>query len=502
MSGRGKRQKAIEGAVTSGQQEKVNPQMVVAILLSLIECGRVPTIRRSGEGEAIQTATASPRVKFTLPWTGSGNSLSIPQGQSLVYLSRDPTNCMMYYDYNNGGAAGVAQQAVYNWTSSFSSGTGNNFTFTVGNNQEYNIRPCWAYYASGKPFHGFRLFSRTFGDRTYVQCDAPPANNDNSISKLVFTANDNAGLKVGDVFNVSLYRLAEGVDQLIATGEFTVAVAGTGGNVTLAIPYTDKYRLTCNFSSLDDSLLSTTISVTQTWSCGTLCCNPLPKLDTIWQNLNRLRILGANVDVINQTPNQFRGGNVVATQFAAGTSEYVVLQGVDPYAYVSGIRGVESRDFAKGNFSVLKPDGDTAFDWRKPFYFDGSGSIVFARGEAFIKNGFVAIAISAPDLVTGNTTTTTRGQVTLDFGFSVEIDSQYDWLEFNASRANDLEWERAEEIMAQFPAHWDDPDWGKIFSVIKSGVRIGANILNVIPHPTAQAIGRGTNKIVDVLNAL
>jgi len=112
------------------------------------------------------------------------------------------------------------------------------------------------------------------------------------------------------------------------------------------------------------------------------------------------------------------------------------------------------------------------------------------------------VAVSAPDLISSGlnpTTTTTRGQVTLEVKFSVEIDSKYNWLDFRSAQATAEEWDQAEVIIAQIPQVWDDPDWGKIWNAVRSGLRIGANILQVIPHPVAQGIGRATNRVVDVL---
>lgn len=492
-----KRRAAVEEAAKGGKKNPVRPEVVMAILLSLIECGRVPVIRYNSEGEAISTAVSSPKILFSLPWTGTGNSMSLPQGQSLIMLSRDPTCPMMYYDYNNLGGGDVAQQAIYNWQN-FSASP----QFNVPANQAMNLNPCWAVPSANYKPHGNYLMARTMGDRTYIQLDAPPGNADTGISKFVVTIPNQATLVVNDVIQVALYRLSEGVDLFVQELEFSVAVAGTGGNITFAVPITDQYRVRVNYTPVaGNTALGVTVTAVQTWSCGTLCCNQLPNIDTIWAQLNRFRILGANVDVINQTPMQFRGGSVVAAQVPGGTSQYITLQGnKDPYSYVSSLRQMKPRDFAGGYFGFIKPDGDSSWDWQRPYRFDSNNNVLFNRSDAFFKNGYLMIAISAPDLVTGTTTTTTRGQVTLDFSFSLEIDSAFSFLGYERPSTSQEEWEIAEEGLAAIQQHWEDPDWGKIWSFIKSAGRIGGGILSLIPHPGAQAIGRGTTAVVDVLD--
>lgn len=497
-----KRKAAVETAVAASTSVKIRPEVVVAIVLSLIECGRAASARYNEEGEAIQTAKASPGIKFSLPWTGTGVNMSLPQGQTVVILTRDPMNCMMYYDYNNGGAGGIAQVGNYAWQSIVGS---NAFAILAANTNV--LRPVWAINApsaGSKAFHGTNLMAKTFGDRTYIQCDAPPQNADPAISKVVVAIpGGQANLQVGDIFEIGFFRLAEGADLLVDAQTFTLANTNAQNIATFVVPYTDKYRVQLNWTSLNGGFTQAVVTVTQTWACGTLCCNVLPQLQTIWTNLSRVRILGANVDIINQTPNQFRGGSVVAAQLAAGTTEYYALQGsVDPYAYISSLRNVEAVDMAKGRFGYLKPDGAKSLAWKKPLFFDGAGNITQQRSPALIEHGFVMFAVSAPDLVSGATTTTTRGQVTLDFNFSIEIDSKFNWLDYANPVATPEEWEAAEKAMAHIPQFWEDPDWGKIWSTIKSAAKIGANILGVIPDPRAQAISRGTNKVVDVLSLL
>lgn len=502
MSGRKRAAAAVEGVVAASGKVRVNPQIVVAILLSLIECGRAAAVRYNEEGEAIQTAKASPGIKFSLPWTGTGVNMSVPQGQTVVILTRDPMNCMMYYDYNNGGAAGAAQVGNYSWQSIVGS---NAFTILSANTNI--LRPVWAIntpVGGSKAFHGTNLMAKTFGDRTYIQCDAPPQNTDAAVSKVVVAIpGGQATLQAGDIFEIGFFRLAEGADLLVSSVVFTLANTNAQNLATFVVPYTDKYRVQMNWTSLNAGFTQATVTVTQTWACGTLCCNVLPQLQTIWTNLSRVRIIGASVDIVNQTPNQFRGGSVVATQLSAGTTEYYALQGaIDPYAYISSLRNVEAVDMAKGRFGFLKPDGSQSLSWKKPLYFDGSGNITQQRSPALIEHGFCYFAVSAPDLVSGTTTTTTRGQVTLDFNFSIEVDSKFNWLDYGDSAATPEEWEAAEKAIAHIPQFWEDPDWGKIWSTIKSAARIGANILGVIPDPRAQAISRGTNKVVNVLDAL
>lgn len=498
MANRVKRKAAVEAAVEASGKTRVNPNVVVAILLSLIECGRVPTMRFNAEGEAIQTSKASPSIRFTLPWTGAGNAMSLPQGQTLVYLTRDPTNCMMYYDYNNGGAAGVAQTGAYQWASS-----SNVPDFTLLSANTNILRPLWAINnASQKAFHGTKLYSKTFGDRVYMHCDAPPNNAVAATSNVtVSLPGGQPGVQVGDIFELGFFRFAEGIDILVSSVVVTLAGVGAQNLAVFVVPFTDKYRVQLNWTSLNAGFTTCNVRVQQNWACGTLCCNALPQLETIWQNLQRVRILGANIDMINVTPEQYRGGSVVPTQLAAGTTEYYPLQGqIDPFAWIGAMRGVESRDMGKGVFTFIKPDGGTAFGWKRPFTFDGSGNVVWAKGPALIENGFIAIAVSAPDLVAGGSTTTTRGQVTLDFRFSVEIDSKFNWLDFGSPVASIEDWDAAEKAIAHIPQFWDDPNWGKIWQAIKGGARIASNILSVIPDPRAQAIGRVGNQIVDVLN--
>lgn len=494
-----KRRAAIEGVVGNLKKNPVRTEMVMAILLSLIECGRVPVIRYNSEGEATTSATASPPIQFSLPWTGAGNNLSLPQGQSLIMVSRDPTLPIMFYDYNNLGAAGAAQTAVYTWQSS-----NGQPLFLVAANQAQNLTPCWATPASGgySP-HGLFLASRTYGDRTYMQMDAPPQNTNAALSKFDVTVPNQVTLKVGDIIQAAVYRLAEGADILLQQTEFTVAANGTGGVLPDLIPeYTDLYRVRINYTpAAGNTALNVSVQCAQTWACGTLCCQQLPQVSSVWGQLNRLRILGANVDVINNTPSQFRGGSVVAAQVPAGTSPYLTVQGIqDPYAYVSTVRQMSPRDFGLGYFGFVKPDGDESFAWQRPYKFDANNNVLFNRSKAEMFAGYLMIAISAPDLVSGTSTTTTRGQVTLNFNFSVEIDSKFGWFGYDKAIASEEEWEIAEEAMTVIPQHWDDPDWGKIWGWIKSAGRIGGSILSLIPDPRAQTIGRATTGIVNVLD--
>jgi hypothetical protein len=338
-----------------------------------------------------------------------------------------------------------------------------------------------------------------------MHTDAPPNNNSSAISELTF--NLTAGNQVNtETLTVNVYRLAQGQDVWIAGAEYTI-LSGAAVNdfFSCAIPYTDKYRAVVTYSGVAASATYVTVTVSQTWNCGTLRHNALPQISSIQTNLQRVRIMGSAVDIINQTPDQFRGGSVVGCQLPAGTSEYQVLQqsgGASPYSYVANIRGVETRDMKDGMYAYLKPDGETAFKWQTPFSFDPTGALIqYAKMPAIQQSGFVMVAMSAPDLVTAASTTTTRGQVTLDARFSVEIDSQFNWFDFDESRASPDEWDRAEEILAVVEQFWEDPNWAKIWAVIKGGARIGANILSAIPHPTAQAIGRGTNAVVNVLDS-
>ena len=298
-----KRQAVIQGAVAGYKKNPVRPEMVMAILLNLIECARVPVVRCNDGGEGVTSAVASPQVLLSLPWTGTGNNMSLPQGQTIIMLTRDPTCPMMFYDYNNLGAAGAAQQAVYNWNA-----TNSSQLFPVPASQAVNLTPCWAVPLGAYQPHGNILPARTYGDRVYMQADAPPGNLLTAVSSIGVIVPNQAGLAVGDVIEAAIFRLSEGVDSLVTQVSFTIAVVGVGGNLPLVlVPFTDAYRVRVNYTPAAGNVnLQITVQVQQKWSCGTLCCRQLPQVDTIWGQLNRFRVLGANMDIINSTPGQFR----------------------------------------------------------------------------------------------------------------------------------------------------------------------------------------------------
>lgn len=493
---------AAAGASAVGRPRSARQDMVLAIILSIVEAGRVPVVRVNDEGGAIETATARPRMVITLPWTGAGNLMSLPQGQTVIFITRDPTCPLLYYDYNNGGGAGAAQNATYHWVA-YNDKNGPVNVFTVGEELMTPLTPMGAVYVSGKAFHTNWLFSKVYGDRYYMHCDAPPTNNQVAISGLVVIMQGTNKL-AGDQLIVSMYRLAEGADVLVYSVIFSSTGAGPEPAASFAIPLTDKYRLSCKYAPVGGNPgTSIDVLVQQSWACGTLCHVPIPQLQTIWQQLNRIRMIGVAIDVVNNTPEQFRGGSVIATQLSAGTSEYQALQGsIDPYAYMSNLRGVEPADFKLGRYTFIKPDGENALEWKRPFRFDSNGVVGAVRMPAMQADGFVMLSVSAPDLVSGTSTTTTRGQVTLDVRMSIEIDTQFTWMETLFSRATAEEWDLAEAALSTVSQNWDDPNWGKIWGAIKSGLRIGGSIASVIPHPVAQRIGRGTTMVADTLDSL
>lgn len=493
---------AAAGAAAVGRPRSARQDMVLAIILSIVEAGRVPVIRFNSEGGAIETATARPRSVITLPWTGAGNLMSLPQGQTVIFITRDPTCPLMYYDYNNGGGGGAAEGATYLWIA-YNDKSGPVNTFTVGEATTTPLTPMGAFYSSGKAFHTNWLFAKVYGDRYYVHCDAPPTNDQSSISALTI-AMSGAGKQASDVLVVTIYRLAEGADVNVFNAVFSSTGVGPETAAIFAVPLTDKYRIVCRYEPAPGNpSVSITVQVQQSWACGTLCHVPIPQLQTIWMQLNRLRMIGVAIDVVNQTPEQFRGGSVIATQLSAGTSEYQALQGsVDPYAYMSNLRGVEPADFKMGRYTFIKPDGDGSLEWKRPFRFDSNGVVGAIRMPALQADGFVMLAVSAPDLVSGASTTTTRGQVTLDVRMSIEIDTQFTWMETLFSRATAEEWDIAEAALSTVSQNWDDPNWGKIWNAIKSGLRIGGQIASVIPHPVTQRIGRGVTTVADTLDAL
>lgn len=493
---------AAAGASAVGRPRSARQDVVLAIILSIVEAGRVPVVRVNDEGGAIETATARPRSVITLPWTGAGNLMSLPQGQTVIFITRDPTCPLMYYDYNNGGNAGAAQSAVYLWVA-YNDKNGPVNTFTCGEATTTPLTPMGMVYNSGKAFHTQWLFAKVYGDRYYVHADAPPTNNQTAISALTIVMSG-SGKLASDVLVTNIYRLAEGADVNVFS--FVFASTGTGSEVaaTFAVPLTDKYRIVCRYEpAVGNPSTSINVQVQQSWACGTLCHVPIPQLQTIWQQLQRVRMIGVAIDVVNQTPDQFRGGSVIATQLSGGTSEYQSLQGsVDPYAYMSNLRGVEPADFKMGRYTFIKPDGDTALAWKRPFRFDSNGIVGAVRMPAMQEDGFVMLAVSAPDLVSGASTTTTRGQVTLDVRMSIEIDTQFTWMETLFSRATAEEWDIAEAALSNVSQNWDDPNWGKIWSAIKGGLRIGGQIASVIPHPVTQRIGRGVTMVADTLDSL
>jgi hypothetical protein len=520
---------------------------VEGILLTLIEPGRAPTVRGNRSGEALDTAVAELSNRFDLNWTGlqQAGRKQLPDGSTLIFVTLDPTAPLWIYDYNNRGAAGAAQSSIYNWQNIELSGQASSIggffgcdPFTVTRVRPYGAVPDPS--SQWQPHDGF-LSSRHSkgGDKFYMLINAPPGNTDAANSQVhvvvgLGAGSTNPNVIANDWIVVELWDANDDEEFLASKFIYQVTAADIiAAAVVFAfiVGRTSFYGLAVAYNPVEANTTPAELvfSVAQLETCAMMTVHQLPSYEAFNQIVSRIRVLGSALDIINQINKASRGGSILVSQLGSDVPMLNCLQlGLDPVTWLGSTRRVEPRDFAEGAYGFVKPQSDQYLTFKHPYLLrvgpagnGGSSFIEGSRSPILLPDGYVAFAITAKDTTTGvgdqTLTITTRGQVTLDYRAAVEFDSEVDWFAFRRTDATDLEWELALEALIDLNQwcgrvvvwfrhshpHWyDDPDWGKIWEIIKKGAHVGAKIAALIPHPYAQGIARGTETVLNVVEGM
>lgn len=483
----------------------VRGKALEAIILSIVEAGRFPTQRVNFGSAGEATAAPSPTQLIPLPWTGTQPAVgTLPDGQTLIELFLDPLAMLWYYDYNVGGSA-----ASYQWQFGFIEATRGYQNFVaIPAFIPRELTPMWAISLNTYSPHGGTLFSKRSkkNGKIYMLMQAgSTAPNANSTSTVTIAPASAASLVAGDRFILTWFQYLGGQDALVI--ETNTAVAANG--VAPALPAFEPvllgfYRVCVNFiPTTATSVVNPLVSVTQGWTIPTVCVLPAPEVQKNTQFINRIRTIGASVDVVNLSPEIYKGGSCVATQFPAGTDFLSgFLPGNDPTRWVGGAKNETLRKFADGTYTFVKPDAIEALGWKQPFQMNNDvpsdPQVAFSTSVLEAENGFVAIALNSPDIAVVGGNQATRGPVTMQLGASLEVDSDNEFYEYHNVSTTDEEWDLALDAVAAMDQWWDDPNWAKIWAAIKSAGKVAAQVLTAIPHPYAQIAGRGVSTFNDI----
>lgn len=486
--------KRVREAVESAAEGETGA--VMAITLSQTLPVDSPAIRIRDQFSSEKSAVAQPTKKVSLNWSGTGTSPTIPITQALVGISRDPLHAILFSD-NNQGSSGPT---IYDWAG-FNTASGIQ-GFSVQKGVTVALRPFGAAFVSGKAFHGPFLWAYydNTADNVYIQADAPSGNANSAVSKLDITTNDPA-VAASDTFEIGVYRYNNGIDSLVASATVT-GTAGAQTLLTVTIPGTDLYRVQLQYSSAVNA--TTSISVRQTWNCGTICNQPLPGLDLAKASqVQAIRILGASVKISNQTPDQYKGGSVTAVQMHQGDTYLRVVNAQSgsstPYDFLNGLRGSFEQPFNNGFYGFLKYGEEEDTGFLNPFKFDSSSVIVEATSNFPPTAGFIMVGISAPDA----NQITPRGQVTMTFNFNIEYFTQDPWTATDIPRTLPEDHERANILISSMQQFYENPiHWQKIWKTVGRYSSVASRVLAAIPNPYAQAGAQIANTIGNVAQQL
>lgn len=240
-------------------------------------------------------------------------------------------------------------------------------------------------------------------------------------------------------------------------------------------------------------------SGTSPQATGVWCHRSIPNMSELLPIINGVRVNAASVLWTNFSSELAASGKLVSVSVPACLpwSQIAVSQ-----SSLTKLQGYESRQAKTGGYSFLRPDGPADFSFTddiRPCAFKNSVQ-TFAAYPLQERSSYVVLSLSVANVDARDTSL----QVTHAIEYLTDSKIQ----EVTFSPYTDSEWTEAIQSCRAIPQHYENKiHFGRIFRKI---ARIGkkvfnfakglAPVLNMIPNPIAQGIGRGIG-IADALGA-
>lgn len=450
-------------------------------------------IRLPGTGNARPSAIAAPFLKPVMNWStppALGLQL-LPADEAVMIITNDPLRAMIWTDKNP-----TAVTLTQLWQ--FSGSPDNPIVqITPGGRPPLDTDLyCSTPQAAGVgEFHGQRLFSLLHKGKYYMWCDAPQSGGAATCQIQIFTVL--IPMAAGDAFNVSIFRLAEGDEQLVAAGRIAGPIAASSLAFAVTLPTADWYRVEMYG---DDDNVTATINYTirNISNSEILVHRALPDLvERMLSLVQAIRIIGAASHAINLVSDQNATGSWVGDQ-PEGTLLYTLFlrgaSGANGFQRLTTQRGNEVMELKKYNpYTWVAPESEQSWAYQHPFTFNATGGVSNVIGTqatqmnytiVYLKSGGTAIA---PDI---------SRNLQLEFFFAVEYLSEGQWMMPGVSPATNDDEDAARKVLNSMENIGHNPAFDDIMRTIGKYVRLSAPVLALLgPYgkaASAVAAGIGT----------
>lgn len=460
---------------------------VEQILFGLTLPSESPTvIRYNGPTSGNPTSAKTLLQDQKINWQNVTVDKCLPAAEQMVFLFRNTLRAFVYFDNNPTGL-------TYDYKCINTSDNTTNFDH-VGLVGHGFFTPPFGYArpeaTSQWAPHGEYFFPGEARNRYGFWCDESNVGASSTFG-VTFTGDPGAGGAEIMWYNWdgSNWQCVSGVSTSAGVHDYYNSGPNLGGNyVSLDVKLN-------NAAAAGFSLhIKSAIGATGVW-----CHRSIPNIQELLPIINGVRVNAASVLWTNFSSELQASGKIVSVSVPACLpwSNIAVSQSA-----LTFLQGYESRQAKTGAYSFLRPDGPSDFDFTndiKTNCFRGNTN-VYAAYPIQERSSYVAIALSVANVDARDTS--------LQITHAIEYLTDSKIQEVDFSRYSDGEWMAAIQQCRGIPQHYENKiHFGRIFRRI---ARIGKKvfnfakgavpILNMIPNPIAQGIGRGIG-IADSLGA-